>query len=102
MRIFLAKNGNPTIEGPLAINAEEPSPIPEHLRSALGGAPLLNGAAFSAAELARALGLWEVSRDDPQPLAHEEDFCVSLLPMALLLGRDLVLLDQGDLKVCIQ
>ena len=103
MRIFLVEQGENVGQGALPFEASAPTAIPETLRASLQDAPTLNGAAFKATDLAKALGTWAIVRDDPREWISEEDSLeVSLLPMVLMLGRDLMLVGRGDIMVSVQ
>lgn len=103
MRIFLAEGTNDVGRGALPIDADAPTVIPDDLRPHLQGALTLNGAAFTAKDLEKALTVWAISREDPRECRDEGDpWEVLVLPLVLMLGRDLVLVGRAGNVVNIQ
>lgn len=104
MRIFVASNGQKILEERLPFDDALPTPVPDELRGLLKEAPTLSGAAFAVEDLGKALAAWKVAHGEVQQATdgHEAELEVMLLPLLLILGRDLMLLGQLDWEVSVQ
>jgi hypothetical protein len=104
MRIFAADNGKKVLDHRLPFDDAVPPAVPDELRSLLQDAPTLSGAAFTAQDLSHALAAWKISVGEVQHSSDsgEEDLDIMFLPLLLLLGRDLTLLDHGLWHINVQ
>jgi hypothetical protein len=102
MRIYLSKSGTRLAQGTLPLDYSAPTPVPDELKTLLLGAPTISGASFAATDLCSALSHWKVILGDVLNRTDEDGFDVALLPLLLVLGRDLVLLERGDNQVSVE
>ena len=114
LRIVIHRASDPVLQrsGPIPVSNDAATSVPAPLSPLLGNAASLTGAAFKAQSLSDALNEWSMdhNRDAvatvPLRMLHprhpDENLPLSLLPILLILGRDLTLLDDGASKVEIE
>src|SRR5690242_8814460 len=105
MRVLLVMNGQKLREHALTLDEPAAAPVPEPIRALLHGAPTVTGAALPASDLAAALAKWAIERDTTalcRTTIADVELDLMLLPVILLLGRDLGLAGYGNVEVSVQ